>query len=286
MRFFLQIVSGLLLQKGKRRISMAFLGVTVSALLLTLLLNISLEIRGQAEKILSRFGPNLILSPKTEPLSSSVSGVSLGSGEKENINFPQNILEKIKEVDSSKAIQTIVSRQRNQIALRVKGDLKSIHAFSDKLMRALPSVQASIPLERTQAESDILQKTHTLILISSIIVSLAAMLCVGSTLFAIVLERRREIGLMKALGARPKNILQIFLAESSLVGLFSGFIGWGIGAGLAEWVGQVIFHVSLPFHPSLLLWVILLSWFTTLLASLLPIQAALSIEPIQTLRGE
>ena len=60
-----------------------------------------------------------------------------------------------------------------------------------------------------------------------------------NTMYTSVLERTREIGIMKAIGATNQAILTVFLIESGLLGLFGGIIGMLLGMGIATGVGII-----------------------------------------------
>ena len=64
-----------------------------------------------------------------------------------------------------------------------------------------------------------------------------------------VVERTKEIGLRKALGARKTNILSQFLVESSLLSLSGGLIGIALGYGIAILVGQIAAMSNVPITP-------------------------------------
>ena len=105
-----------------------------------------------------------------------------------------------------------------------------------------------------------------------------------------VTERTREIGLRKALGARKKDILIQFLTESSLLSLFGGIIGIGLGWLISFVVGRIAVANDTPFYPAISLNAILLATiFSTavgLFFGLYPANRAANLEPVEALRHE
>lgn len=105
-----------------------------------------------------------------------------------------------------------------------------------------------------------------------------------------VTERTREIGLRKALGARKRDILIQFLTESSLLSLFGGIIGIGLGWLISFIVGQIATASGSPFNPLITFDAILLATvFSTavgLFFGLYPANRAANLEPVEALRYE
>jgi len=105
-----------------------------------------------------------------------------------------------------------------------------------------------------------------------------------------VTERTREIGLRKALGARKRDILIQFLTESSLLSLFGGVIGIGLGWLIAFAVGKIAAASGTPFTPVVGLNAILLATiFSTavgLFFGIYPANRAAGLEPVEALRYE
>ncbi len=105
-----------------------------------------------------------------------------------------------------------------------------------------------------------------------------------------VTERTREIGLRKALGARKRDILIQFLTESSLLSLFGGLIGIGLGWGLALLIGKIATASGNPFNPTVNLSSILLATIFSaavgLFFGIYPANRAAGLEPVEALRYE
>ena len=105
-----------------------------------------------------------------------------------------------------------------------------------------------------------------------------------------VIERTREIGLRKALGARRRDILSQFLIESSLLSLLGGFIGILLGWGLSVIVGQIAAGSGTPINPIMSLDAILLAVLFSaaigIFFGLYPANRASKLEPVEALRYE
>ena len=72
-------------------------------------------------------------------------------------------------------------------------------------------------------------QTVGFVLLVTVVVLLLTLVCVGTTMTEVVSERRREIGLKKALGATNRNIAGEFFGESCMLGFIGGIIGTGCG---------------------------------------------------------
>jgi ABC-type antimicrobial peptide transport system permease subunit len=65
---------------------------------------------------------------------------------------------------------------------------------------------------------------------------------IANALLAAVRERKREIGVLKAIGARDRDVLRVFLLEAGVVGFVGGVLGTAVGWGIARVVGQTVNH--------------------------------------------
>jgi len=106
-----------------------------------------------------------------------------------------------------------------------------------------------------------------------------------NTMTVSVMERTKEIGTLKALGAKSRDILLMFLSESVLTGFVGGVIGSTLGLGLSAGIGQII---GLEISPSLLLSaeVIGFAVLTSILSGLYPAWRASNLSPVEALRHE
>ena len=113
-----------------------------------------------------------------------------------------------------------------------------------------------------------------------------------NTMYTSVLERTKEIGTMKAIGAKNSNILLIFLFESGLLGLVGGAIGIGIGIGLGEGteyiasitLGTDLLQAVFPWY--LIAGALLFSFLIGTLSGVFPAMQAAKLKPADALRYE
>jgi putative ABC transport system permease protein len=110
-----------------------------------------------------------------------------------------------------------------------------------------------------------------------------------NTMFTSVRERTREIGIMKAIGAKNSTVLTIFLIEASVIGLIGGVGGTILGtffAKMIETYGQVhpLFYFSASITPGLIIFGLFFSFFVGCLAGFFPAQRAAKLKPVEALR--
>ncbi|OGD54301.1 hypothetical protein A3K80_08140, partial [Candidatus Bathyarchaeota archaeon RBG_13_38_9] len=110
-----------------------------------------------------------------------------------------------------------------------------------EIEKKLPYVQAKTVKQLVNAEMMIMDQLGQMMLLISIISLGAAGICVMTTTMTTVVERRKEIGLMKSLGAENSKIASLFLTESIIIGSFGGLIGYLVGNVLAQYIGGSVF---------------------------------------------
>ena len=131
------------------------------------------------------------------------------------------------------------------------------------------------------------------VLIAFVAVSLVvSSIMIGIITYISVLERTKEIGILRAIGASKRNISQVFNAETFIIGLFSGLIGVGItllllipgNAVIHALTGSTGVNASLPVASAVVL--IVLSVVLTLIGGLIPSKKAAKKDPVTALRTE
>lgn len=188
----------------------------------------------------------------------------------------------------------------NYLMVQVAGgvDVADVAEAIKKELRSTRDVAEGDEDFNVQTAEDLLEKSASVIgVIQAVIVAIAAIsLVVGgigimNTMYTSVLERTREIGIMKAIGARNSDIMLIFLIESGMLGLVGGTIGAAIGMGfskLAEWgavqAGYGVLRVS--FSPTLLLGVLAFSFIVGAISGIMPAMQASGMKPVEALRYE
>ena len=115
---------------------------------------------------------------------------------------------------------------------------------------------------------------------------------IGVITYISVLERKKEIGILRAIGASRHNISQVFNAETFIIGFCAGAMGIGITLLLLipanklihSLAGEVNVNAALPVNAAVIL--ILLSIFLTLLGGLIPSRKAAKSDPVTALRTD
>lgn len=142
-------------------------------------------------------------------------------------------------------------------------------------------------VKRVTASQDIvLNKLQALVFIVTIIVLFIMMICVSTTMMAVVTERRKEIGLKKALGATNLSVIVDFLGEGVFLGVFGGLLGVALGYIFANRVSISVFARKVSFLPLLVPMTIIVCIIITIVASLIPVSKTVDIDPALVLRGE
>ncbi|WP_312653546.1 ABC transporter ATP-binding protein/permease [Proteiniclasticum sp.] len=173
----------------------------------------------------------------------------------------------------------------------------------DKISEAIENYSETVPEENKIVYTDyvaILMSSVTTIinvityvLIAFVAVSLVvSSIMIGIITFISVLERTKEIGILRAMGASKKNISQVFNAETFIIGIITGIIGVGVSLLLLI-PGNAIIHAmtgldtvnaKLPLTSGLIL--IVLSVLLTVIGGLLPAKKAAKQDPVIALRTE
>jgi putative ABC transport system permease protein len=177
--------------------------------------------------------------------------------------------------------------QAEQIAEDIKKDLRR--------SRDVEEGQEDFSVQTT---TQFLEAFSTILnIVQAVLIGLAAIsITVGgvgimNTMYTSVLERTKEIGVMKAIGARKRDMTTIFLVEAGMLGLLGGIVGTAVGIFLSKIVEFVAFSagysiLKIEFSPWIIIGSILFSFAVGAISGVLPALRAAKLSPVEALRYE
>lgn len=186
------------------------------------------------------------------------------------------------------------------IAVKVtKGEaLSSVEERIKKELRKNRGVEEGKEDFTVETPAKIMQTLSTILfIVQGVLIGIAAIsLLVGgigimNTMYTAVLERTKEIGLMKATGAKNNQVLFLFLIESGALGLVGGLIGIALGLGISKLVELVAYQIygsfliKASFSPFLLVGALLFSFLVGAFSGVFPARQAAKLKPVEALRG-
>ncbi|MDO5718449.1 MAG: FtsX-like permease family protein [Tissierellia bacterium] len=205
-----------------------------------------------------------------------VAGTVTTGGKEEELIFMS--LEDIREI--------IGNQELDVVECSVEAEAESLQLIADKISENDRDLTPQLVKRVTESQDVVLNKLQALVWIVTVIVLFIMMICVSTTMMAVVTERRREIGLKKALGASNKSVVIDFLGEGVVLGIAGGLLGVVLGYIFAQRVSISVFARKVSFLWSLVPLTILVSVIITVIACLIPVSKAVDVEPALVLRGE
>jgi putative ABC transport system permease protein len=226
-------------------------------------------------------GDTLLLRPLAEggePLRATVARVFQSGGSEDGVVYaPLDAAQRLFALPGSVSV----------VLVRATGTPAAIDAALAEGWLSGPDREAAALRRLTGAARELLGRLRALLTAVTAFALITASLCTMSTLTDLVLERRREIALLKSLGAGRGDVILLFLTEAGLLGLAGGLLGFAIGAVAAQVVGGSVFHTAIRIDFARVLpEALLLAILVTLVSSLPPVRYALALDPAPVLRGE
>jgi len=155
-----------------------------------------------------------------------------------------------------------------------------------QISEALPYAHAEQIRQVAQNEGSVLSRIKGLMWLVTLAALLAAVLAVSAAVMNTLMVRRREIGLMKALGATRSSVAALFFAEGAMLAIVAGGLGFALGILLAQRISLSVFGSSIHVEVALLPIVLLISFFILLSGSALALRRAVRLDPTVVLRGD
>jgi putative ABC transport system permease protein len=173
----------------------------------------------------------------------------------------------------------------NQIQLIVSGNSSQLDRFIRLVQDRIPEADVRPIRQFTEGEAKIYNRISGLLTATVAIVLLLTGLCVMAAMTNVAMERKMDVGLMKAIGGSMRRVLRLFLAEAALLGLAGGMIGAAAGIFLSIGLGKAVFGVAA--RPRLIVYPVAVA--LTIIVAILsafPLRRLASIRPASVFRGE
>lgn len=171
------------------------------------------------------------------------------------------------------------------IELRIPGSPQEIEKSLAAIQSSLSDADVHPIRQFTEGEAKIFGRISGLLTATVAIVLLLTGLCVMAAMTNVAMERKNDVGLMKAIGGATRRVLRLFLAEAALLGLLGGLIGAAAGILLSIWLGRQVFGVAA--EPRMIVYPVAVA--LTILVAILgafPLRRLASIRPASVFRGE
>jgi len=169
--------------------------------------------------------------------------------------------------------------------LSVTGAPDEVERFAAQFAARVPGLEVRPLRQIAQAEGQLLARLHALLFWSVGLILVLTALCVLSTTAALAVERRTDVGLMKALGGQMTRIVRLFLAEAGLLGAAGGILGSLLGTLLSAWLGRRGFGTAVSLRLEVIP-LILAVMVAVALVGALPLRLLSQVRPAVVLRGE
>lgn len=242
-----------------------------------------------SDKIDNLFGKTLDLGKKIKIADSeyTVTGIlkKTGDGRKDSVIYISN--ENLKEITNNDTFDTIYA---------ITKDGKDVEVTAEKIKDRLERKRGSEDVFVTSPIQEAKNREETLGMVSIVIIGIACIsLLVGgigilNSMYTSVFERKKEIGILKAVGAKKSDILLIFLLESGIIGLIGGTIGVLLGFGLASIVkigaAQAGITINILISFNIVILALGFSFLIGIISGMIPAYIASSQEPVDALREE
>ncbi len=199
---------------------------------------------------------------------------SIGSAEDNQIFLPL------------RATQTLLDQtgRISLIQLSVPGPPQQIQNYVASLRR-IPGADVRPVRQLTEGEAKIYNRISGILSATVALVLILTTLCVMAAMTNVAMERRNDVGLMKAIGGATRRVLRLFLAEAALLGLAGGVLGASVGILLSMWLGKAVFGVAA--RPRLIVYPVAVALtIIVAIAGAYPLRRLANIRPAAVFRGE
>lgn len=171
------------------------------------------------------------------------------------------------------------------IQISYAGTPEAINHYITDLAARLPEADVHGIRQFTEGEAKIYGRISGVLSATVALVLVLTGLCVMAAMTNVAMERKNDVGLMKAIGGATRRVLRLFIAEAAVLGLAGGAIGAACGILLSMWLGKAVFGMAA--RPRLIVYPVSVA--LTMLVAILgayPLKRLASIRPASIFRGE
>jgi putative ABC transport system permease protein len=202
--------------------------------------------------------------------------VTTGASEDDQLFVPLNALQSLLELPGKVTL----------VELSIPGETQDVEGSVHRLAGLLPQLEIRPIRQIVYSEGKVLSTVRWLLLSLTILILVIIGICVMATMTAIVLERRKDIGVMKALGAADALVIRLFMTEGAALGLVGGAAGYAAGTMLARGLAERLFGVALNLHLWTVPVVCGLTVALAVFAAQVPVRMVRAIQPTVVLKGD
>ena len=255
-----------------------------------------------AAKLNVKSGDTLSIVADGEEKTLRITGTVTGGGAEEDeliaplalVQSWANLAGKVEEIEVS-----AITTPENDLARKAAADPKALSqaeydiwyctayvgSIAYQIEEVLHNAAARPVRQIAESEGKILDKTELLMMLITVLSLLSSALGVSNLVSANVMERSRELGLLKALGATDIMVILSILAEIFIVGIGGGIVGYFVGLLFAQLIGVGVFGSPMAINIAVVPIVIVLMSLVLLLGSVPAVRALLMLQPAEVLHG-
>jgi len=230
-----------------------------------------------ANRLKLKPGDTVELAGTSGPFQARISGVVTTGGEEDGLLFLS-----LPELQRTLGLDG----QLTLVRLMVTAGGDNLKKSAATLAQLMPAAKVNEVRQTARTSEGLLAKVKLLMMLVTAVVLVSAGSSVTGTMSTTVLERSKEIGLMKAIGGTRMEVMLIFCGEAALLGVLGGLAGYLLGSAIAQFITKTVFSASAEFIPWFAGVSLAVSLFLALLGSLGPMVSVFKLDPVRSLRGE
>lgn len=249
-----------------------------------------------------KVGDTLTLNAGTHTQTVVVSGILSSGGEEDNqLVMPLNVVQQLLNLQGKvQAIRvSALTVPENELSRRARENLDALNAeeydlwyctayvssIAHQLEEAISGAEVRPVWQVAASEGVVIDKIQLLMGVVTLAALAAAAMGIASLMTSTIMERAKEIGLMKALGARQWQILLLFYLEAASSGLAGGAVGCIAGWGLAKAIGLMLFDAPLNFAWIVIPCVLVVAVLIAVIGTWFPARRIARLYPVEVLYG-